>query len=608
MKINFALLLTLIFLFLLSACFPGNKKIAVPDFDRSLPSAETQKSRPSISVDAMTQEVKDKGPVFDLSESLKLESAVAYQRSEKGAVVGALIEESLALPPAGPLPKKGVGIQLSQEYLEARLASYNEKQLAWNEMVGTSITLGAQSTQVKERLICALGAQRVAAGYQYLLGVAQSGVEQGQIVGDAGGVSRQDISFLESGCDAILRQINSENGREIDGISRRNVERMESLVAEYTMRGDYPGVVSAYENIALFLPPERIEFSVTYQYAQALIYGGFPDKARDVLRQSLTQAGVIAPSSKGNLVGLERQAVGQYADLLLVLGDEIGAKDMYLRLDDDFSSMEKDNGWVSGQLHFLADYGGNPEEYADYLDLLSKFVASDGSGVSADLRRSYARFLEKYSEFGLQSGARRIMHRAEEQVRAWGGRKLAVVQQLMAEGDLVGAKKLLSELKNLPEDMVADIERVSAKIRRAEKNEIAKGELLEKEELTSRWRDALALFEQKKYEQAITSLSSLLSSDYGVAVQEKRQEAIEKLASGLRREAANLFVAAQKTDDVQEKKELLRRSRLMLLDILRKYPGVDIADKINNNLLVLDRHIQEFDPEFLELLNYSQKK
>jgi len=593
------LLIAGLFLSLLSACSFGNKVIAVPpvvpDDDLFvLPEKE-------IVVLQHAQEVEE--------EILSPQAAAAAPKKERDAE--ALLDSDTSLPNKPPqsvtLSKAMVGPELNSEYIRSRLSRYKGDLLAWNAVAGRGQMLAGEEPPSEWRT-CIQGTRGMVAGYQRLWELSQSGRDRGQSFGAAWGLLRRDIKLLEGGCELLLKEAAAELRDSSAAVGSRNVRQMERLVGDYMVRGEYGKAIASYENILSMHPLSEIAFPLRRQYAKALIYVGRLRDASDVMRELLLSQGVLDPGKSLAVVGRKWRDVGDYADLLFVLGDERGAKELYLRLDDNIAIMERQNDWVAGQLHFLTDYGDNPEIYADYIDMLASFLSSDGRGGSQKLQQSYNEFTEKYEEFALLSGARRIMRRSEEQTRRWARERLEEVYRLLSEDDFAAAETVIAELGELPDDMAAEVEKAVARIASDRQDERLRRKVLEKEELAKRWQEAEDLLAAKEYEAAIAAFRPLINSKHQRQAESKMAQAVDALALSKRRQAANLFLQAQQTQEIADKKELLRDSRMILLDILRRYPDIELADKIRRNLTVLDRQIYNFDPDFLEELHASQAR
>ncbi|OGR04468.1 MAG: hypothetical protein A2511_02370 [Deltaproteobacteria bacterium RIFOXYD12_FULL_50_9] len=121
------------------------------------------------------------------------------------------------------------------------------------------------------------------------------------------------------------------------------------------------------------------------------------------------------------------------------------------------------------------------------------------------------------------------------------------------------------------------------------------------------WSEAVNLLDSRRYDEAIELFSSLLGTPYEEEAKAKIELAVNQAANENRRQAANLFVKARKTQDQKDKEELLLESRQLLLDILKKYPGTEIIDKVKPNLKIIEDQIRNIDPALLKQAPKNQQ-
>ena len=80
------------------------------------------------------------------------------------------------------------------------------------------------------------------------------------------------------------------------------------------------------------------------------------------------------------------------------------------------------------------------------------------------------------------------------------------------------------------------------------------------------------------------------------------EEAVHLAAQENRSKAAELFVRASSTRELEKKTELLLASRELLLSILIKYPQSDLGEKVKRNLSRIEEDIRAIDPVLLDLM------
>jgi tetratricopeptide (TPR) repeat protein len=119
---------------------------------------------------------------------------------------------------------------------------------------------------------------------------------------------------------------------------------------------------------------------------------------------------------------------------------------------------------------------------------------------------------------------------------------------------------------------------------------------------SGQWDKAVLLLESGQYDDAIDAFSRLFNTEYDIPARANIQKAAEVASVGMRRKSANIFVKARREMEYDLKKELLRESWQLLHDITVKYPEVKLIDKVRKNLLIIEKHIDGFDPLMLQEL------
>jgi len=106
--------------------------------------------------------------------------------------------------------------------------------------------------------------------------------------------------------------------------------------------------------------------------------------------------------------------------------------------------------------------------------------------------------------------------------------------------------------------------------------------------------------ENTQYDKAIEIFTPLLETEYAVKVEKKIAEASLLAAEAERRAAADVFIRFTKAPDLESKKKLLVESRQRLLDILVKYPGVEVTDKVLGNIKRVETEMNAIDPALIQ--------
>jgi outer membrane protein assembly factor BamD (BamD/ComL family) len=114
-------------------------------------------------------------------------------------------------------------------------------------------------------------------------------------------------------------------------------------------------------------------------------------------------------------------------------------------------------------------------------------------------------------------------------------------------------------------------------------------------ELQKIWDQAMADMQAKEYDKAIAGLTGLLNTSKGAEARAKVAEASRLAAQEDRKKAADLFVRASHATSTQARRDLLLSSRMLLEDILRKYPQSGLEDKVRRNLNRINQELADLD-------------
>ncbi len=490
------------------------------------------------------------------------------------------------------------------QYVSYRLKEYTKALEEWNGMAERMIAIDAGAEWPEQWHECVQGLEYMVFGYKRVASLLQPG--DGRHIAAQGinpwDIVQRDVHYLESNCGNVLKKGLASLDAVIYDYRAQNVHSLGSLIKQLMAQGDYQGAITAYENSAAVLEGEGVDFAAHSFYAHALVRGNRFEESLHFISEKLQQEGVLKAQFFEESRGAW-QAAMQSAELLLILGEDKKAQSVYLQLDDFFAVMEKDAEWVAGQLHFLNDYRLSPDKYAAFVVLLREYMQYDGRGIPPSLQAQYERVLADFDDIGLDSLARRVMRKTEEQARQWARDKLMEADYLVHEKDFGNARKILVALANLPDDVNQELSEAKKNLSRLEKEEARVKRSLEREEVSGQWENAIALLEAEEYEKAIDAFAFLSGSEYGPIAKIKGEEAIDKLAVRLRKEAAALFVAARNLKEPVKKANMMMRSRDILLYILNKYPGAEIVGKVEQNLQVLEDQIRIFNSG---LLNYGK--
>ncbi len=105
---------------------------------------------------------------------------------------------------------------------------------------------------------------------------------------------------------------------------------------------------------------------------------------------------------------------------------------------------------------------------------------------------------------------------------------------------------------------------------------------------------AREMIDKEDYEAAIDSISKVEASrELDTESRELKEKAVEGLINKERNRAAELFLAARKTNDPSKKRELLNSSYNILNGLIKKYPSSPLNQKLKSHIVVVQRELDK---------------
>ena len=213
-------------------------------------------------------------------------------------------------------------------------------------------------------------------------------------------------------------------------------------------------------------------------------------------------------------------------------------------------------------------------------------------------------FTTEYAGSPVSVSAMRLKAFAVDQLKSWFGRQLVKIDALVAEKKFAEATKILQNMTRyyLPAELQTEVQKSFYQVAQAEIKEKETQRRMQEKELTEQWDAAVNLLDSQRYDLAIAAFEALKGTEYEEKANMKITEAANLAAGQMRKDAASLFIRAGKSADLDQKKELLLASHRLLTEILAKYPQTDLLDKVQQNIAILEKQIQRFDPALLKEL------
>jgi hypothetical protein len=402
----------------------------------------------------------------------------------------------------------------------------------------------------------------------------------------------RDVHYFDQECDQVLALARNKLSAPPDAApvappTSATVATDNQIRRSYEA-GQYQEAVTAYNALAQdheasSLPREEREYC-----SRALIkLGRLQDAAR--LLTELLQG----PDQKTDLAAIEFKMLT--ADVLLASGQLNEAREVYAGLAKTLEPVVSQQAWATAHAQAFAEQV-NDDDLALYQELLQAYLAFDGQHVPQRLVDGVS-YLQGRPPGPLLDLARMILTKAMAQSQAWSRNQLAEVRVLIDRHELVSARELVEKVAAAaPAEMQETITALLGEITRAEAAAAETPAPSPGTATVDPWQEALHLFEQQKYDEAIAGFQQLVDGVHGAEAKAKMAEAANLAASALRRQAAALYAKASKTFDPETKRQALQSSRTLLLELINKYPETSVIAKARQNLKVLDAALGQGQP------------
>ncbi|MDW7772580.1 MAG: hypothetical protein SCH71_06780 [Desulfobulbaceae bacterium] len=481
-------------------------------------------------------------------------------------------------------------------FVNDRIIAYEEKLWAWQEF-GTEAAAVMDEEQRQKIEACRVLIQDILAGYnelhEFLLDASSDTGRELSGTDRFAAVERKDISFLESECQVMIK-LNLQTGSLPAGTKNQLIEGKEQEIAEAMGRNDYARVVAVYEGIPAEDTPD-LGIESVYSYGLALLRTGNARQSGMVLRNLLDRIHRESRSQQ------EFEIMKLVADISFGLGDYKWAYQRYADIINRYEGFADNFEWAQQQQSLISSRGERETEVKSFADLLLSYLSynprKDGYKVAVLARN----FTVNYPDSPLYATASRILMESRDRADTWFTGIIGRIERYRAEKQYDEGLAYIEQIPRmnlLPEKqvqlrMLTD-ELISAQFEAAQ----IRSQMQERE-LEENWTAAQSHLRAKEYDEAIEIFSSLLETSYGERARMQIEDATQLAVQEDRRKAAELFVRANRMTDLNVKISLLLESRELLQNILIKYPGSSLADKVKSNLSRIEEEIISIDPNLL---------
>lgn len=278
-----------------------------------------------------------------------------------------------------------------------------------------------------------------------------------------------------------------------------------------------------------------------------------------------------------------------------------GARGRYNEIVDVYEDLGGKNQWAQQQLSALDRNVYQTDEVSAYARLLISYLSYNPDRDGYDVVKRAQEYRAKYPYSPVSSNADTLLGLAKAEADLWLESLLVRIDGLVEEKKFQEALLLIERVPQniLPAEKQEMLRRKNEQLLTAESISIETGRLVQEQELQEQWNNAMLKFEAGDYDKAIEDFTALLASSYQQKAQERIDEAARLAAVRDRQRAAEIFMRATRTADVENKVKLLFASRKLLQEILIKYPQSGLIDKVNRNISRIEEEINAIDPTLL---------
>ncbi|RJX35575.1 MAG: hypothetical protein C4531_01790 [Desulfurivibrio sp.] len=508
--------------------------------------------------------------------------------------VPAALEAEKAGEPAPGLPAAGrldpAVLAGMADYVSTRLSHYRDRQEQWQGLTASFSQHDLALPQPEKWRECTDALNTIVDGYLALQSTLSSGGLGG--TGSPYAAFQQDIVYLESDCQQVFTAAAAVIPEQLQTYRQTVAGQAEGVVRYWAAQGDHAKVVESYENLLGSGAEAGIAPETREAYARSLRATGRLEQAADVL--------LGAARGKDALQAWPLRL--QAADLLFAEGKFSRARQEYEGVAGLFASLKQGEVQAESQLALLAGETEHGSELELYRRVLKGWLQYDGTQASPDMVESVQRLEELFPGTVHARMARELLDKtggAPLQQNA--DAAMAQARQLAAERKFAEALAVLAPWSGeaQPGETVSPVKALEEEIRAQQAQEAQLQILQEKEALDAKWQKAMEVLDHQQFDQSIVLFEELLDTSYQDQARLKIAEAVNLAAAELRKEAANLFIKARKSTDIEQKKSLLLESRRLLLLVQQKYPQADIIDKVKQNQKATEDQLRALDPNLL---------
>ena len=550
--------------------------------------------------------IPDVSPSSQITEQTLPPAPVTAETSSSKTIPEPIADSNLQNKAGWQVDMTGSGDPLPLGFVNGRIMAYEEMLGRWQELDKQSAVLDINEDRAETMLRCYHDLQSVLSGYERMrdrklqsYSPAENGVSAENM-----DTLKLDIGLLDGICGGLLG-----SGRDVlpdwaKGQGSMELQQIKILIGQSAAKGDYDEVISLFKQI----PAEQIDQvdqETRLHYAKALMLHDEPEQAAEIYQKLVDE---ISSSEKEpmDLLFLRKRL----GDLYTAAGNYPAAEGQLAKISEEYLAMGRIEEGSRQQLSlFQRSMSDNPEldSYAGLLRAYLGFIPErDGYKVVMQAET----FLQRYPYSPVSPNVDVIKEDVQVRADKWFNTYISRIDTYLAEKNY---KEALSLIKAVSPEIVSDENRLKMKekeeaivLAEALDREASKREMLQN--IQQRWDEGMSLAEANDIDAALVIFTGLLDTEYGTRAEKKISELSLEAAKNQRRAAAEYFVRFSKATDIDTKKQMLVESRRILKNILKKYPNVDIAEKVRANVQRVENEMNQIDPMLLAEIEQEERQ
>ncbi|SDO40589.1 tetratricopeptide repeat protein [Desulforhopalus singaporensis] len=498
---------------------------------------------------------------------------------------------------------------VSMDFVEDRIEKYSGRLYRFSEIQQNSLRSEETASERNQRNKCVEQVEELLNGYSELraklLMAKNFSAPPSYSLGEIQRVREADIYYLEGLCPALLQGSGTPGEGPVTAAQgEKELDQLDSMVDQLSHDGRYQELVALLDNKPS-PKVERLRTQSKLRYAEALVFLHREEEAVKIYRDTLEWMKDL--DGPGADLSSSRKSL---ADLYMATGNFKEARTQFSKITQEYDRMTLVNEWSRQQLSILEPSMEGSEELVDFSRLLLDFLRfvpeQDGYKVVWQAEK----YLAGYPYSPVAPNVDLIKETAQRKTDRWYSERMQKVDDLAREQMFQQAIALLEAMPvgALGEERRIEVQAKKDELLASNAASIEQLNVARVQEMEKQWDKAVSLAGSGQYDEAIAAFQKLAATDYAPKAAEQIEFVSLEAAKNKRKEAAKLFIESSQETDPEAKKELLIKSRNLLQEILMKYPGVEIARKVEGNIKRVEQEMNAIDPRLIMEADLRQKE